>query len=181
VRRRTYLATVVGCGVVGTAGCSALRGQDAEDLDPETISDQTHEGVNERRTAEGVSTLAYDEELEAIAEAHSKDMYERDYFSHEDPSGNKWTKRYQEAGYDCKISIGGGKAVTGGENIWQISYSGRQFTEVQIAERCVTAWMESDEHRKNMLQEYWNREGIGVHVGESDDGGVAVNVTQNFC
>jgi uncharacterized protein YkwD len=181
VRRRTYLSTVVGCGLVGTAGCSALRDQDAEDLDPATISDQTHQRVNERREGEGLSALSYDEDLEAIARGHSEDMYERDFFSHEDPEGDKWTKRYQEGGYDCKISIGDGKAVTGGENIWQISYSGRTFTEVQLAERCVTAWMESDEHRKNMLQEYWNREGIGVHVAENDDGGVAVNVTQNFC
>lgn len=180
MRRRTYLSTLAGSGLVVSAGCSTLRGQSASDINADLISTEAHERVNERRKSNDLEALGYDDELEAIARKHSEDMFQRDYFSHEDPEGHKWTKRYKEAGYDCAIDIGGGKTVTGGENIWQISYSGRTFTEVQIAERCVEAWMNSDEHRKNMLQGYWNIEGIGVHV--ADDGGeVAINVTQNFC
>jgi uncharacterized protein YkwD len=181
MERRSFVATAA-LGVAGvTSGCSALGDLvGSEPLNAETIAQRTHERVNTRRRTHDRSELGYDEDLEAIAADHSADMAKRDYFSHEDPEGHKWAHRYEEHGYDCRVEVEGTGTVTGGENIYEIAYSDRSFTDDEIAEKCVTGWMNSPEHRENMLQEYWSVEGIGVHIAEAD-GETAINITQNFC
>ena len=53
--------------------------------------------------------------------------------------------------------------------IWQ--------TQEDIAQKMVTGWMNSPDHRVNMLDKTYDREGIGVAVGEFNQ----VLITQNFC
>jgi uncharacterized protein YkwD len=179
--RRKFLAVATVPAVAATAGCSAVQGLlgGGDAPDPDALAAETHDRVNDRRTNHDLDELAYDEDLAAIAEAHSEDMAERGYYDHEDPEGNKWGHRYEEYGYDCAIETDRG-TVTGGENLYQIAYSGRSLSATDVAERAVDGWMNSPEHRKNMLQDYWRREGIGVHAFEQD-GEQVINVTQNFC
>ena len=145
-----------------------------------------HAEVNERRADRGLSRLAYDPALAAIADDYSAAMAQRDFFAHVDPDGDDFADRYEAAGYRCRVSTGDNRYATGGENLAQ-SWWERQVrtdrgtvyydTERALAEGVVDQWMDSPGHRENILTPYWDHEGIGVDI--TADGKVLV--TQNFC
>ena len=47
----------------------------------------------------------------------------------------------------------------------------------EIAQSTVDGWMDSEDHRKNILTEKFDREGIGVVISDDDK----VYITQNMC
>lgn len=156
-----------------------------EPLDEEKVEELVHQKINEERTQRGLSKLDYSEKLEDIADKHSKDMSQNNYFAHTSPSGQTMSDRYEEANYICSIDT---RAVVqqGAENIAQTWYqepistkSGTALheNEEDVAEGLVTQWMNSPGHKKNILKTYWNNEGIGIYVTEDDE----VFATQNFC
>ncbi len=156
-------------------------------LDRALVEQYVHEGINEERTARGLEALEFDEDLQEIARGHSEDMAERGYFSHTDPEGNAFADRYAEHGYECRAYTDGGTYYIGGENI-AYTYvdqpvqtdSGdvvEHTTERELADGLVEQWMNSDEHRENILADHWNNEGIGIAVTDDD----RVYATQNFC
>jgi len=63
--------------------------------------------------------------------------------------------------------------LKGGENLALISGLG-EFED--MGERIVDSWMLSPEHKKNILYNYYESEGIGVIVADDE-----LYVTQNFC
>ena len=154
----------------------------SDELDRTAVERAVHEAVNEERAERGLDELAFDTELRDIARDHSQDMAERGYFAHVDPDGNDVTDRYEAAGYECSVD-----GYTGGENIAQTWYDTpvrtdggdavQYETERELAEGIVTQWMNSPDHRENLLAPYWEKEGIGVYVTDDD----RVFVTQNFC
>jgi uncharacterized protein YkwD len=93
------------------------------------------------------------------ARAHSKDMIRRDYFSHNTKGRGSFEKRlvrfdYGTAGYDYyrvgeNIALGSGPA---GE-----------------PESRMNAWMKSDGHRHNILNDEYREVGIGTHTGKFKD------------
>lgn len=145
-----------------------------------TIEATVHDRVNEVRRDHGLDDLDRDPALREIARSHSEDMAARDYFSHVSPEGETPADRYDEFGYDCRVSTGGGRFATGGENLHTVSYEGVERTEPEIARGAVEGWMTSPGHRENLLRGYWENEGIGVAIRETS-GRVAVFTTQNFC
>ncbi|WP_436347276.1 CAP domain-containing protein [Natronorubrum sp. FCH18a] len=154
---------------------------DADDVDRAAVEQYVHEAVNEERAARGLEELEFDTELRDIARAHSEDMAERGYFSHVDPEGNDFSDRYDDAGYECNAN-----GYTGGENIAQTWYDTPVSTddgtvqyedEQELGYGIVDQWMNSPDHRDNILAEQWENEGIGVHITDDDQ----VYVTQNFC
>ena len=156
-----------------------------EPLDEEKVEELVHQKINEERTQRGLSKLDYSEKLENIADKHSKDMAENNYFAHTSPSGQTMADRYEQANYICSIDTGA-VIQQGAENIAQTWYqepisteSGTVLheSEEDVAEGLVTQWMNSPGHRKNILKPYWNNEGIGIYVTEDDE----VFATQNFC
>lgn len=164
-----------------TAGDETADGS-SDEIDRAALERYVHEAVNEERTARGLEPLEFDTELRDIARAHSEDMAERGYFAHVDPEGNDVTDRYGQAGYECDAN-----GYTGGENLAQTWYDTpvvnddgetvRYETEQELADGIVTQWMNSPDHRENLLATQWENEGIGVYV--TDDN--RVFVTQNFC
>lgn len=150
---------------------------DPDDLDRTAVEGAVHERVNDVRTSSGLERLEYDEALRGIARGHSRDMLRRGYFDHVAPDGEDWTDRYDAAGYDCEVRINESYVIRGGgENIGTISWTGDHLTPANVSRRIVRSWMESPEHRENILRPYWRREGIGVHANET-----TLFVTQNFC
>lgn len=176
-------------GSAGEPATVATGGSDDEVVDGanETrIERLVHAEVNERRADRGLSRLAYDPALAAIADDYSVAMAQRDFFAHVDPDGDDFADRYEEAGYRCRVSTGGNRYATGGENLAQ-SWWERQVrtdrgtayydTERGLAEGVVDQWMNSTGHRENILMPHWEHEGIGVDITASGK----VLVTQNFC
>jgi len=125
---------------------------------------EIHDEVNERRQQQGMDNLSFNDDLREVARYHSRDMTYRDYVSHTGPDGESVSDRYQQFALDC----------TGGENIHFNPEYGS--SESEVAKSVVSAWMESQGHRENILRSEYNTEGIGVHT---EDGDLAV--TQNFC
>lgn len=151
------------------------------------IERKIHDLVNREREKRGLKSLSLDTSLSGIARKFSADMARRNFFSHKDPEGRGFDRRYLAAGFSCRIRIGS-TIYLGAENISQDDVidsaslrDGKTFlqyrTEDEIARSVVERWMKSKGHRRNILTPYFKREGIGVAVG--NDG--KVYVTEDFC
>jgi len=160
-----------------------------EDYNPSKVKELVHEKINIERSERGLSNLSYSNDLEEIADYHSTDMAQKGYFSHDSPSGESRSDRYEKYNYDCRIRLGN-IYYTGGENIGtsyydisvDVSYEDSVFVDTndELAETIVQGWMHSEGHRKNILKPYWEREGIGLAARQTEDG-KKIYATQNFC
>lgn len=118
----------------------------------EAVVEEIHTLTNEARERAGVPPLEYDEDLANIATGHSEDMLAEDYFAHESPDGCDLACRYDEASYSFAAA---------GENIaW--AELGQMRPPAELADIMVTGWLESDGHRRNMLDRDFTHEGVGV-------------------
>ena len=158
-------------------------------IDENELEKLVHQRTNQHRLQNGLDSLSWDDELSNVARGHSQDMAARNYFSHHTPEGTDPTGRATSQGYKCEkivlLTIYSGIA----ENIFQnnlydvVWYTGdvptsyEWNTQNEIAQTTVDGWMDSPGHRKNILTEMFDREGIGVEIGADDK----VYITQNFC
>ncbi|WP_128478600.1 CAP domain-containing protein [Halorussus pelagicus] len=160
------------------------------DLNRTQIEYLVHEEINERRQDRGLQPLKFNPHLRNIARNHSRDMGEQGYFSHTSPDGDSMEDRYEEYGYMCEVPMSGNRYATGAENI-AYTYANENVlrdngesvyysNEKELARGLVNQWMNSTGHRKNILRDYWQKEGIGVYIIEVD-GKTRVYATQNFC
>lgn len=126
----------------------------ALDVTPKTVDLRPDSGaenqlvdlVNKEREEAGVDRLRVDESMVVTSRGHSKDMFERKYFAHYDPQGHDAAWRMQKAGVDFQIV---------GENL---AYA----PDVSTAH---SGLMDSEGHRKNILDPQFHRIGIGVIDG----------------
>lgn len=116
---------------------------------------------NETRSEHGAPTLCVEKRLSAAARAHSRDMIERDFYSHETPQGITPAQRVQSAGYGYSLMA---------ENIHlkEVSRMGRPSTK--DLEAAFEDWMESPGHRENLLNPALKEVGIGVATGMTQKG-----------
>jgi uncharacterized protein YkwD len=126
--------------------------------DADTLEAEIHSEINDRRQANGVDTLSHNDEMSNYAASYSVRMVEGDFFAHTPPSGPPKQRVLCDAT---------------GENLFELPETGGD--ESEMAEEIVDGWMQSDAHRRNILDPRWRAEGIGVHVA-----GRTV-VTQRFC
>ena len=99
--------------------------------------------INAKRTANGLSALKIDDEVQNIARIKAEDMVDNNYFSHTSP--------IYGSPFDMMKKFGI-RYNTAGENIAGNS------TNVGAVE----AWMNSQGHRANILNNSFNYTGIGV-------------------
>jgi uncharacterized protein YkwD len=133
-----------------------------------------HQFVNEERQKYRIKSMTYDEELAAVALAHSQDMLARDFYDHDNPDGEDPSDRAERAGYSCVKATHIGIA----ENLTQGGSRFGDYTEEQMARAAVNGWMESEGHRFNILDFRFDREGIGIAFNNL---GNFAYITQNFC
>ncbi|MFC7047306.1 CAP domain-containing protein [Halobacteriaceae archaeon GCM10025711] len=161
------------------------------ELNRAVIEQAVHENINERRASHGLSRLDYDTGLQEIARYHSRDMAENAYFAHTSPGGETMSDRYDTFGYSCRVPVDDNRYSTGAENIAYTYFEERIRTDDggtryydtadEVATGLVNQWMNSSGHRENILEPYWENEGIGVYVIEDTEGHIRVYATQNFC
>jgi uncharacterized protein YkwD len=99
--------------------------------------------TNAERIRAGCAALRFDPRLAKAARAHSADMVNRHYFEHNSPDGTTPDGRAAAAGYP----------ELGGENI---AYGQRSAAEV------MNDWMNSPEHRSNILDCDYTTVGVGL-------------------
>lgn len=114
--------------------------------------------TNAERRKYGLRPLKWNEELAKLARAHSRDMVERNFFSHENPDGKSPFDRMREAGLTYYISA---------ENIAAGQAS---------PEKAVEEWMNSEGHRMNILKPDLEELGVGIARG----GKYGIYWTQTF-
>lgn len=114
--------------------------------------------TNNERIKHGLKPLKWNEELAKLARAHSQDMVDRNFFSHENPDGKSPFDRMREAGIGYHIAA---------ENI----AAGQASPEKAVAE-----WMNSEGHRKNILKPELAELGVGIARG----GRYGIYWTQTF-
>lgn len=110
-------------------------------------ADQVVTLVNQERADAGCRPVRADDRLVTAAQKHSNDMDRRDYFSHESPEGEDFAERIRAEGYQHP----------GAENIAQ---------GYRSAEQVVQAWMDSDGHRRNILN--CDLKAIGVGLSQTE-------------
>lgn len=172
------------------AGSYISSNPEAPVIDPSALEARIHELINVQRGQNGLSTLSYDSFLADIARGHSWDMVVRNFFEHENPDGKNARARGEAAGYPCKKDYGTYYTEGLSENLYQgyrynnywTSPNGtivkREWNTLeQVAEQAVNGWMNSEGHRKNILDTHFTQEGIGVAFSSDDK----IYVTENFC
>lgn len=134
-------------------------------LDPRQISLEVHKLINTERKDRGLSEIGYNIDLSTIAQAHSSDMLVNHYFNHTDLQGHDPAYRYQQNGFTCNGNIGENIAEVWGYN-----------TPEEAAKTIVSGWMNSTEHRDNILFPSFTIEGVGI-----SNIGTDVFATEDFC
>jgi uncharacterized protein YkwD len=113
--------------------------------------------VNAERKKAGLEPVVIDESIVAVAREHSKDMWERQYFAHENPDGETPFDRMED-----------------GEVFFH--KAGENLALARTVERAHKGLMNSPGHKRNILDPTFSRIGIGVI-----DGGIYGKMfTQDF-
>lgn len=136
------------------------------DVAPGRLEKAIHRATDERRVDNGHGRLAYDERLADIALNYSRAQAVRGSIDHFAPDGTDVGGRYRNADY---------RFTHAGENLAKYTASAGTATET-IAEDIVDEWMDSPDHRANILNDDFDSVGLGVY--QPDDGHIFV--TQNF-
>jgi len=156
-RITTILLLAVTLAVTVAAGVSAAQTEDTTDNSCNSSSEGLNstearilELHNQARADNGLGPLCVDPILTEAARAHSQDMINQGYFSHTSPDGEDFPDRLRRFGYTSN-SVG--------ENIgWGSGSLGEP--DVRFEE-----WMNSSEHRPNILNDNFRDIGIGTSTG----------------
>ncbi|MDB4940075.1 MAG: hypothetical protein JWO40_500 [Candidatus Doudnabacteria bacterium] len=151
------LTTRIGLNTLYTGDLTIIAG--ASDI---TVANVTN-AVNNERTQRNLIPLNYNAKLAAAADYKAKDMIARKYFSHTDPEGHYiWDKIVAE-GYTPYTVLGENLAI--------------DFSDTA---GLVAAWIDSPTHRANLLNTSFEDEGMGVAMGDTNNGEYSVAVANTF-
>ncbi|OGD97303.1 hypothetical protein A3A49_01220 [Candidatus Curtissbacteria bacterium RIFCSPLOWO2_01_FULL_38_11b] len=102
--------------------------------------------VNQQRELAGAKSLIWDEKLASVGRSHSKDMFERGYFSHYSPEGEDVGDRLLKNGIEY-------------------SYAGENLALAPNVNRAHTGLINSPGHKRNILDPAFSHIGIGAIDG----------------
>ncbi|WP_377520524.1 CAP domain-containing protein [Priestia megaterium] len=105
--------------------------------------------VNQEREKQGLKSLTLNKRLSDVARTKSKDMMDKGYFDHNSPTYGSPFDMMKQFGIEY---------TTAGENIAK----GQQSPE-----DVMNAWMNSDGHRKNILNPDFTEIGVGYVKGDT--------------
>lgn len=140
---------------------SYFEEQTAALADLSAVRSQMLSRLNEERATAGLPALQMDALLNLAAQGHANDMYNRAYYAHMSPEGTDVLMRVEQTGYAPQVVA---------ENIAKNQFS---VTEV------MDSWMNSKNHRENILSSGVTEIGIGLAYGKTTDGYTLLWV-QNF-
>lgn len=111
---------------------------------------------NIERAKAGIHELSWDADLARVAEYRSKDMAEKDYFSHTAPAGDDFGFLLRNWNIPFR---------TAGENICYLY----KAEPDKLATTANSLFMNSEGHRRNILNSNFNRVGISFVLRPSDN------------
>lgn len=139
------------------------------------------DAVDEYRSAEGLEPWPYSYALASTARGHSYDMYDREFFAHENPDGEQAWDRWGSS--HCSARFGENVAKTYLDRDARDAHGDarRYSTARDLAEATLELWKTSAPHDELLRSEWPEAAGVGVYVDEYADGGYVVYVTLNVC
>ncbi len=153
---RKHLTAIVMGLWAWTAGFAALPSQGP---DISSVEEELLEWVNKERTARRLPPLTFSPGLRTVALGHSNDMASRQTLTHVSSTGKLYLDRLVDSGlYFVEI----------GENV--------AASETYVGEFIHQGFMESPEHRANILNPHFDTVGIGVAYSK----GKKIYITQDF-
>lgn len=99
--------------------------------------------INAQRTQNGLSELKFDAELQRVTRIKAQDLVDNNYFSHNSPTYGSPFEMMKSFGITYKAA---GENIAGNSSL----------------QGAVTAWMNSEGHRENILSNAYNYTGVGV-------------------
>jgi uncharacterized protein YkwD len=106
------------------------------------------DAVNQQRQSRGLTLLKVDPVLTGLARSHAQDMIDRNYFSHTTPEGKTFKMRLKEKGIVLNWT---------GENFYATTSPENKVVEVTMQ------WFMGDpSHRRNILNTYYTKIGVGI-------------------
>lgn len=127
----------------GTVDLKFTQKQQSVDYESEK---KMFELVNIERVKVGAKPLVWDEGLAEVGRKHSADMFKQGYFSHFSPEGKDVGDRLEDAGIDY-------------------TYAGENLALAPNVNRAHTGLMNSEGHRRNILDPAFGKIGIGAIDG----------------
>lgn len=144
-RKEARAAKQVPDSAKGRAKAELRNGREALDLERRVFA-----LLNQKRAENGLSPLAWSEDMAKIARAHSIEMAEYNYFSHKGLNGSMVNDRADELGISDWRSIG--------ENI---AFNQGYENPGEFAIEC---WLKSASHYQNLMSRKWKQSGLGVAI-----------------
>jgi uncharacterized protein YkwD len=161
--RRVAVAVALAVTLSSSAGlflAPAVRAWDVDSFSSGSES-QLITLQNQARASGGLKALKLDTALRTIARWRSKDMAQRDYFSHTIPSSGTdhnvfW---YMQHEYDYCFKVAG-------ENIGQATWPGA--SEADVTAYVFDLFMDSSGHRANIMGQSWDVVAVGAYRTNGD-------------
>lgn len=116
------------------------------------------DSTNRQRTSNDRGTLTIDTRLTQAAQAKAVDMVQKGYWAHNSPGGRAPWNFIADSGYGYSVA---------GENL---AYG------FNTADATLTAWMNSPEHRANVLSDQYRNVGFGIVNAQNFQGKPATTV-----
>lgn len=126
--------------------------------------------INDRRAGAGRQRLARSDSLHDAAQAHARDMHQRDFYGHTNPDGEQpWDRAACQASENIhRGGVMNNLRGYGSDEIFDTT------TANGIAAYTVSGWVNSDDHRENMLRAEWSEAGVGVAIEDGEFRAVAM-------
>ena len=182
LRYATLVVAAAVLAVVAALGFSALNAPPAETqlsavktcgggtIELSSNEKRTLDLHNRARVDRGLPRLCVHRVLTKAARAHSQEMLDKDYFSHDSYNGETSQERLKRFGY----TPNGYSYYKIGENIaWGNGSYGSP-------DSIFDSWMDSPEHKANILEEDFRQVGIGARTGTYQGHAGATMYTVDF-
>ncbi len=151
---------------------------DSERVNETELNSLTYDNLNEERRERGLDELEKREDIEEISEYKTKRMINENYISHEAPDGEEVKDRFDRFNVNCHM-VGENLAQTYYNKNVNVDYDGTiKYTSMEELSTGITKqFMNSPDHKDNLLDEQWESHGINIQVTSQDE----VYVTHKFC
>jgi uncharacterized protein YkwD len=119
---------------------------------------EIHNQINQQRTKAGLKALSVNDKLVDTATSKCEDMKKKNYFTHNSPDGTTYTNFIKARVPSFKLS---------GENL------GAGYTDIN---QLINDWMQSEQHKTNILNPKFTSEGIAVCGNSNQKPGLIIVV-----
>jgi len=165
----TTTTTTTTLPYVGSVSIAGMKASNTSADNIAWLERRTFDLVNGERAAQDLTILKWNEDVAAVARAHSTDMAVNAFFSHTGSDGSNVSTRLMADGVYYWNSSGENILKESGISYYLVNILGmvkktEYCTFEQLAQNATVGWMNSTGHRENILHEGYDETGMGVYA-----------------